>query len=104
MFACSGTMYVGDGQRKPRKGVRSMAVLKAPIIAMIGGILMDFQSIVSAISTVGFPAIVCIILIYLNWKQQERHQTEMRTMTEAINNNTVVLKELTTYIKKEETE
>lgn len=104
MFACGGTMYVGDGQRKPRKGVRSMAVLRAPIIAMMGGILMDFQSIVSAISTVGFPAIVCIILIYINWKQQERHQNEMQTMTEAINNNTVALKELITYIKKEETE
>lgn len=65
---------------------------------------MDIQSIVNAISTVGFPAIVCIILIYINWKQQERHQNEIQTMTEAINNNTVALKELITYIKKEETE
>lgn len=65
---------------------------------------MDFQSIVSAISNVGFPAIVCIILLYINWNQQERHQNEMHTMTEAINNNTVALQELITYIKKGDTE
>lgn len=103
MSAGDDIMCSGDGQRKPRKGVRSVAALIAPII-MIGDEFMDFQSIVSAISTVGFPAIVCIILLYINWKQQERHQNEMQTMTEAINNNTVALRELITYIKRGDTE
>lgn len=61
--------------------------------------------IMTAISTVGFPIVACIIMYYINWKTQqihreetqkiqEMHRDEMTKITEAIHNNTVALTKL----------
>ena len=63
---------------------------------------MDFQSVVTAISTVGFPAVVCIILLYINYKQNEQHKEELTKVTEALNNNTVALTKLSDMINNTE--
>ena len=66
---------------------------------------MDAQTIIQVISTVGFPITMCIAM---GWfvvdqtnkhreevsKLNEQHEAEMNTVVEAINNNTVALKEL----------
>ena len=66
---------------------------------------MDAQAIVQLISTVGFPITMCVAM---GWfvvdqtnkhreevsKLNEQHEKEMNTVVEAINNNTVALKEL----------
>lgn len=63
------------------------------------------NDIVSFISTVGFPIVACIGMAYFFAKVNDNyrsdikemnalHKEEMDAMTEAINNNTVVLQKL----------
>lgn len=52
------------------------------------------SSFVSAISTVGFPCVICLIMIDLIGKIEENHKSEMHEMTEAVNNNTTALVKL----------
>ena len=55
---------------------------------------MDGQVIISAINTVGFPIVMCIILLYIVEKQNEEHKEEMKKITESLNNNTLVIQHL----------
>ena len=55
---------------------------------------MDGQVIINAISTVGFPIVMCIILLYIVNKQNEEHKEEMAKITESLNNNTLVIQHL----------
>ena len=59
---------------------------------------MDGQVIMNAISTVGFPIVMCIILLYVVDKQNEAHKEEMAKITESLNNNTLVIQHLTDTI------
>ena len=59
---------------------------------------MDGQVIINAISTVGFPIVMCIILLYVVNKQNEEHKEEMAKITESLNNNTLVIQHLTDII------
>ena len=63
------------------------------------------ENITSAIEKLGFPIVMCLIFVvafkYLydtmkaqNEAQAERHATEVATLTEALNNNTLVLQKL----------
>lgn len=56
---------------------------------------MDGQVIINAISTVGFPIVMCVILLYIVNKQNEEHKEEMAKITESLNNNTLVIQHLT---------
>ena len=56
---------------------------------------MDGQVIINAISTVGFPIVMCIILLYIVEKQNEEHKEEMAKITESLNTNTLVIQHLT---------
>ena len=66
---------------------------------------MDVQTIIQLISAVGFPITMCgamgwFVVDQTNKhreevsKLNEQHEAEMNTVVEAINNNTVALKEL----------
>lgn len=66
---------------------------------------MNTQDILNAITTVGFPIVMCLAcawyIKYTNDKQREeveklndQHAKEMDKVTEAINNNTVALTKL----------
>lgn len=52
------------------------------------------QMVMTAISTVGFPIVMCGALFWKMDKQDKEHKEEMNKTTEAINNNTVVLQKL----------
>lgn len=52
------------------------------------------QTVITAISTVGFPIVMCGALFWKMDKQDKEHKEEMTKSTEAINNNTVVLQKL----------
>lgn len=56
------------------------------------GEIMD--GIISTIQTLGFPIFVCIFLFWKSEKESERHREEMGKVTEAVNNNTVAIREL----------
>lgn len=55
---------------------------------------MDFNAVIQAITTVGFPIVVCLIMIYLNEKQDERHTNEMQEIKKALENNTLAITKL----------
>ena len=66
---------------------------------------MDVQTIIQLVSSVGFPITMCgamgwFVVDQTNKhreevsKLNEQHEKEMNTVVEAINNNTVALKEL----------
>lgn len=52
------------------------------------------QMVITAISTVGFPIVMCGALFWKMDKEDKEHKEEMNKSTEAINNNTVVLQKL----------
>lgn len=60
---------------------------------------MDYDLIISAISTLGFPIVVaCALFWYIN-KQNENHKEEIGAMRETIQENTNILHELKELIK-----
>lgn len=52
---------------------------------------MDFNAILQAISTVGFPIACCIYLIYSNNKSNEQHTEQVEKLRQTIDNNTKVM-------------
>lgn len=71
---------------------------------------MDASTVLQAISTIGFPAVMCVILIYyikyttdlyvdMVQKMEDKHATDLDKVTEALNNNTKALSDLAVYVK-----
>lgn len=56
---------------------------------------MDYQPIAQFISNIGFPIVMCLIVVNLMIKQNETHKEEMSKMTDSLNNNTTALIQLT---------
>ncbi len=52
------------------------------------------DELVTAISTVGFPIVCTLMLMYLLIKENENHKEEMNQLKDTIAANTIVLKEL----------
>ena len=52
------------------------------------------EDILTAISTVGFPIVCCLILGYLLIQEQNAHKEESARLVESINNNTLIMREL----------
>lgn len=46
---------------------------------------MDVATITTLISSLGFPIVVAIYMIKINQKQADQHASEIKVMTEAIN-------------------
>lgn len=55
---------------------------------------MDFSSVLQAISTVGFPIVMCLIFAWHIKDLNESHKEETEKFTEALNSNTLVLQKL----------
>lgn len=60
------------------------------------------QEIVAAVSTVGFPIVMCGALFWYMIKQNEMHQAENREMKDAINALKIAIVQLTERITKED--
>ena len=54
---------------------------------------MDFD-IMTAISTVGFPIAMCILIFWRMNKESEDHKQEVSTLKETIAENTTILAQL----------
>lgn len=55
---------------------------------------MDFNSIMQSISNMGFPAIVCIIMIWINREQTKSFKEDLKSLKEALDQNTKAVTEL----------
>lgn len=59
---------------------------------------MQISEIMQAVATVGFPIVACGAMFWLNYKMNEAHKKEMDKITEAVNNNTVAITNLTSKL------
>lgn len=61
---------------------------------------MTIEIIVSLIQQIGFP-IACVIAMFYYWnKEREDHKQEISSVTEALNNNTLVLQSIRDHLIK----
>ena len=59
---------------------------------------MTIEIIVSLIQQIGFP-IACVIAMFYYWnKEREDHKQELASVTEALNNNTLVLQSIRDHL------
>lgn len=59
----------------------------------------DVNVLIQAISTVGFPIVMCGIMFWFLNKEQENHKAEMLSLKEVINENNKVLEGLKQLIE-----
>lgn len=59
---------------------------------------MDAQGITTMIGSLGFPIVMCIIMIKLIFTMEESHKEEIDALKESLNNNTNVLTRLETML------
>lgn len=52
------------------------------------------QTVISAISSLGFPIVCCLIVLYMYWKSDQTHKSEVDKLSEAVQNNTVVMEKI----------
>ena len=55
---------------------------------------MEYETFVNAISTVGFPIFMCLILCYYMQKNDKDTRAQIAHLTETVNNNTVIMTKL----------
>lgn len=55
---------------------------------------MDFNTIIAAISTVGFPIVFCIMLWKTNRDTQAAHETEVKNLMSSIDKLTLAIQRL----------
>lgn len=60
---------------------------------------MDYELIMNAITTLGFPIVVCAALFWYINKQNENHKEEINALRSTITENTNILHELKEFIK-----
>ena len=67
---------------------------------------MDAQAYTNLISSVGFPIVMCLIMVKLMARMDESHKAEIDSLKDSLNNNTNVLTRLeamfSMLIRKEE--
>lgn len=51
----------------------------------------DFTTLSDLISNIGFPIAMCVIMAWYVYKMNEEHKEEVKNLSEAINNNTIVM-------------
>lgn len=61
---------------------------------------MDANIILQGISTIGFPAVMCMLMYYQMNRQTEAHAQEISKLTGVINDNTVATKQLVALLSK----
>ena len=70
-----------------------LQTIYAPL-SSVGGVVMDWSVLIQFIQGVGFP-IACVLIMFQQMdKERESHKEESAKMTEALNNNTLILTEL----------
>lgn len=62
---------------------------------------MNVNDVLTAVGSIGFPIVMCLLMGQYIMKVEESHKEESRYFTEAINRNTEALTKLTSFIELE---
>ena len=65
---------------------------------------MDFNTLLQAITTVGFPIVMCVALLYEIKDMTTKHQEESKIFIDSMNKNTLVLQKLCDVLGEEREE
>ena len=60
---------------------------------------MDANTIISTISSVGFPIVMCLIMFKYMQEESKNHKNEVDSLKESLKENTVVLADLKSMIQ-----
>lgn len=60
---------------------------------------MDYEVIINAVSTIGFPIVMCGIMFWFLNKEQETHKEEMLALKDVISKNNEILASLKQLIE-----
>lgn len=60
------------------------------------------NEVVTLVSTVGFPAAMCLLMGYYVMRREEEHGKEMAELKKAINNNTNAITKLAERMRNDE--
>lgn len=60
-----------------------------------------FNVICQMIGSIGFPIVMCLLMYDRMDKNEKRHSEDIAKMTEAVNNNTIALNELSNRIESD---
>ena len=55
---------------------------------------MDGNAVIQAISSVGFPIAMCLLMYYQLGKSEEVHKAEIDEVKQAMDNNTLVIQQV----------
>ena len=55
---------------------------------------MDFNTLLQAIGTLGFPIVMCVALLHEIKDMTTKHQEESKIFSDSMNKNTLVLQKL----------
>lgn len=55
---------------------------------------MDVSAVIQAISTVGFPIVMCLLFMYYIKYINDQHKDEIDKLSQSVNNNTLVMQKL----------
>lgn len=55
---------------------------------------MDVSALIQAISTVGFPIVMCLLFMYYIKYINDQHKDEIDKLSQSVNNNTLVMQKL----------
>ena len=61
---------------------------------------MDWNGVLQAIGSVGFPIVACAVMFNYLEKERESHKEEIASVTHALNENTKVITDLKTIIER----
>lgn len=62
---------------------------------------MDANTIIQLVGSLGFPIVMCGALFWRMVKSDELHKEEMNKLSEALNNNTIAITNLSDKLDKE---
>lgn len=63
---------------------------------------MDFNTIIAAIGSLGFPIVACVLMGWMFMKFTENYRSDIKSMTEIVNNNTMAIQRLVDKLDKED--
>lgn len=55
---------------------------------------MGVNEVLASVSSVGFPIVACVYMVYVNKNQTDSHKEEMNKVTEALSDLKIVITEL----------
>lgn len=67
--------------------------------------MVDYTAMTQIVSTLGFPIVMCGVLVWLNVKQMNAHRESEENFTQALSDNTkayIELKDVITNLKLKE--